>query len=76
MTRGRRKKTETVEETPAVPQKKTPQAGRLENTLNQPMTISYDGLSIRLSPRQHDARIADMERLGALPRGVVVHKCN
>lgn len=43
----------------------------IKNTLKSPVTISYKGEGMRLSPRQKEKRI-DKVQLGALPKGVLL----
>lgn len=43
----------------------------IKNTLKNPITISYKGEGMRLSPRQKVKRI-DKTQLGALPKGVIL----
>lgn len=43
----------------------------LKNTLKNPLTISYKGQGLVISPRQRLRRI-DKAQLGALPKGLVL----
>ena len=43
----------------------------IKNTLSNPLTISYLGEGMRLSPRQKQYDI-DKDKLGAIPKGVVL----
>lgn len=43
----------------------------IKNTLKVPMTISYKGRGVRLSPKQKMKKV-DKNQVGALPRGVIL----
>lgn len=45
--------------------------GHVINRMNHNMTITYDGEAMVIAPRARE-KVADIEKLGSLPHGVVV----
>lgn len=45
----------------------------LKNTLNNPLTVTYDGECIRLSPKAK-VKIDNPNKLGSLPKGIALLK--
>lgn len=64
-------KTKINEEKIEVLETKENKTGVLISKLDHPITISYKGLALKISPKQK-IKIADINLLGAIPSGIIL----